>query len=132
MDSTPQQQALLLSASLTPQQRIAQCQNLISYVQNIDLERAPVLTIDGDPDGPDESQQLAITGADYLAAFQQITVAAMEEMIRADTIAMREAGIPEGCTTSELVVGNGITVTIVHPPAHVPPLAYSEDEVQMD
>lgn len=132
MDLTPRQQADALCAERPPQERFDQLQGDIAYLETLDVELAPMLFIRAEPDNAlNEPLELTITGAEFLADFKALVLARLQKSSREAAAAIRQANIPEGCTTSEMTIGDtGLTVTIVH--GGGPPIARSEAEIVLD
>jgi hypothetical protein len=130
MNLTPRQQAEASYAERPAQERFNQLHHDIAYLETLNVEQAPVLTFRAEPDSSsDEGLELTITGAEFLADLKELVIARLRKMSQDAATAIRQAGIPKGCTTSQLEVGNGISVTIVH---GGPPIAHSEAEVVLD
>jgi hypothetical protein len=131
MNLTPCQQAQGLYAERPLQERFTQLHHDIAYIEALEVEQAPILTIRAEPDNPlDEGLDLTITGAEFLADLKELVIARLRKMSQEAATAMRQAGIPKGCTTSQLEVGPGLSVTIVH--SGGPPIAHSEADVVLD
>jgi hypothetical protein len=123
MGPTPRQQADALYDAQPPQDRLNHHLYQIAYIGGLDVEQAPILTIRAEPDSDtDIAVDLTITGPELLEELKTLLVAAT---------AVRQAGIPEGCTSTEMEFCEGVTVTIVHRPGS-PPLASNEAEVVLD
>jgi hypothetical protein len=133
MNLTPRQQAEALDAERTPQERFNSLHDDMAYIDTLDIEQAPMLVIRADPDsGNDEGVELTIVSTEFLADFKALVLARLQKSSREAAAAIRQAGIPEGCTASEMeILGTGITVTIVRR-NDAPPLAHSEAEVVLD
>jgi hypothetical protein len=118
--------------ALPPQQQLAGLLKKIAYIESLRVEDAPTLTLCAQPDDrPTDILELTITGTELLADFQQLLLGRLEIM-RAKAVAALPANcIPAGCTTSEMDMGNGIIVTIVHR-SEAPLIARSEAEVVLD
>jgi hypothetical protein len=131
MDLTPRQQAEADYAERSPQERFDQLQGDMAYLEAVDVELAPILFIRAEPDNAlNEPLELTITNAEFLADFKALVLARLQKSSREAAAAIRQANIPEGCTSSELEIGNGFSVTIVH--GGGPPLAHSESEIVLD
>lgn len=131
MNPASLQQVQARYAQLSPQERLSATRAHIAYIELLDIDHAPTLTISAQPDNPLlDPIELTVTGAEFLADFQALLLARLEKMSQEAALAFRQAGIPAGCTTSELQGGNGVTVTIVH--REGPPIATSEAEVMLD
>lgn len=131
MDLTPRQQAEALYAERPLQERLLQIQGQIAYIEALDVEQAPILTIRAEPDSSvDEGLELTVTGAEFLADFKSLALTRLQKMSREAAVATQQANIPEGCTTSRLEVAPGLSVTIVHRGG--PPIARNEAEIVLD
>jgi len=126
---TPRQHAEARSATRPPQQRIREYQSLITYLEALDYENAPVLTIDADPDGGLEPVHLTLTGPAFLDRFKACAVEALHQMVKETTQELSTAELLASYPTTTLEPVSGITVTIVHAG---PPLAHHEDDVVLD
>lgn len=132
MDLTSQQLFNAGYAALPPHQQLAITLEKIAYIESLRVEDAPTLTICAQPDDqPTDLLELTITGAELLADLQQLLLKRLEIMRANAVAALPTASIPEGCTTTERNMGNGVTVTIVHRD-DAPPIARSEAEVVLD
>lgn len=132
MNPTPRQQAQASYAERSAQERFDQLHHDIAYIETLDVEKAPILTFRAEPDSSsDEGLELTITGAEFLADLKELVITRLRKMSQETATAIRQASIPNGCTTSEMDMGNGVTVTIVHRD-EAPPIALNEAEVILD
>jgi hypothetical protein len=132
MGPTPRQQADALYDAQPPQDRLNHHLYQIAYIGGLDVEQAPILTIRAEPDSDtDIAVDLTITGPELLEELKTLLVARLRKLSSAAATAVRQAGIPEGCTSTEMEFCEGVTVTIVHRPGS-PPLASNEAEVVLD
>jgi hypothetical protein len=61
----------------TPQEALDRHPVHVAYVESLTADKAPAITIDADPDGPDESIQFVFVAEESLGRFKEFILAEM-------------------------------------------------------
>jgi hypothetical protein len=67
---------------ITPQEALDRYPAQLAYVERLTAAKAPAITIDADPEGPDESIELVFVVEESLARFKEFILAEMRRTQR--------------------------------------------------